>query len=86
MSGAWTAVVASNVEGTKCGRVIFTVSGEGDVYSVSREGEGEKERKRERTETLKPEKAITKQCYLNKTGVGMQIKYRRLKIGSAGRY
>jgi hypothetical protein len=44
-----------------------------------------RERERERgTETLKTEKAITEQCYLNKSGVGLQIRNRRLKIGSAG--
>jgi hypothetical protein len=46
-------------------------------------------RERERgggAETLKTEKAITKQCYLNKSGVGMQIGYKWLKIGSAVRY
>jgi hypothetical protein len=48
MIGAWTqnttAVVASNVERSKCGRVIFSVSGEGDVYSIERERERERDR------------------------------------------
>jgi hypothetical protein len=59
-----TAVVTSTVETitSKCGRVIFSASGEGDVYGIEREGGG--------TETLKTEKAITKQCYLNESGVG----------------
>ena len=72
-----TAVVASSVERTKCGRVIFSVYGEGDLYSIERERERERERRGG---------AITKQRYLNKSGVGMQIGCRRLKIGSAGRY
>jgi hypothetical protein len=60
-----TAVVASNVERTKCGRVIFSASGEENVYSIyrgrERGGEGERDMERERER----EKAITKQCYLN---------------------
>ena len=56
------------------------------MCTVLKERERERERERDRTETLKTKQAITEQCYLNKNGVGLQIRNRRLKIGSAGRY